>query len=52
MKEYKCVACSYIYEEEIGDPMNNIEAGTRFEDIPGDWECPLCGAAKEYFQEI
>ena len=28
-------------------PLN--EKGIDFEDLPDDWECPLCGALKEDF---
>jgi rubredoxin len=31
----------------LGDPAAGIAAGTRFEDLPEDWVCPECGAAKE-----
>ena len=29
MKKYVCDVCGYIYDEEIGDPANGIEAGTK-----------------------
>ncbi len=27
-----------------------MKAGVAFEDLPDDWECPLCGAGKEEFK--
>ncbi|MHA1869218.1 MAG: rubredoxin, partial [Candidatus Heimdallarchaeaceae archaeon] len=33
-----------------GDPDGGIAPGTAFEDIPEDWVCPECGAAKEDFE--
>jgi rubredoxin len=33
----------------VGDPDGGIEPGTAFEDIPDDWVCPVCGAAKSEF---
>jgi rubredoxin len=36
----------------VGDPDSGIAAGTRFEDIPDDWYCPLCGASKDMFEAI
>jgi rubredoxin len=27
-------------------------AGTRWEDIPDDWECPECGVAKADFEMV
>ena len=28
-----------------------IEPGTEFEDLPDDFECPLCGVGKDNFSE-
>lgn len=49
MEQYVCLVCGYIYDPEVGDPENDIEAGTSFEEIPDDWVCPLCGVSKEEF---
>jgi rubredoxin len=49
MKKYICTICDYIYDPEIGDPDSGIVAGTAFEDLPQDWECPDCGVSKEDF---
>lgn len=51
MKKYVCVVCGYVYDEELGDPENGIEPGTKFEDLPSDYLCPLCGVGKEEFIE-
>ena len=40
------------YISEIGDPDNGIGPDTEFEDLPGDWECPICGAGKVDFTEV
>ena len=37
MKKYICIVCGYIYDEELGDPENGIEPGTKFEDLPEDY---------------
>lgn len=50
MKKYACVPCGYIYDPAAGDPEHGIAPGTAFADIPEDWVCPECGAAKEYFE--
>ena len=47
--KYVCPLCGYIYDPAVGDPDGGIAPGTRFEDIPEDWLCPICGAAKEDF---
>jgi flavin reductase (DIM6/NTAB) family NADH-FMN oxidoreductase RutF/rubredoxin len=51
MDKYVCKICGYVYEPEIGDPDNGIEAGTKFEDLPEDWTCPVCGAGKKDFEK-
>jgi rubredoxin-NAD+ reductase len=46
---YICKACGLLYKEEEGDPDSGLPPGTRFEDIPDDWMCPLCGVTKADF---
>ena len=48
-QKYICTVCNYVYDPEIGDPDGGIQPGTRFEDIPGSWVCPVCGAKKSEF---
>lgn len=48
---YKCLACGYEYNPEIGDPDNGIAPGTPFEELPDTWVCPLCGVGKDMFEE-
>jgi flavin reductase (DIM6/NTAB) family NADH-FMN oxidoreductase RutF/rubredoxin len=47
--KYVCNACGYVYDPAAGDPEAGIPAGTRFEDLPENWVCPVCGAAKSDF---
>ncbi len=49
MKRYECDLCGYVYDEKAGEPENGYAAGTKFEDLPDDYECPLCGASKDEF---
>lgn len=51
-KQYMCVVCGWIYDEETGDPDGGIAPGTRWEDVPESWVCPDCGAPKEDFEMI
>ncbi len=51
MDKYVCGPCGYVYDPEEGDPENEIDPGTSFEDLPEDWECPICGASKEDFEK-
>lgn len=48
-RQFICRVCGLIYDEELGDPDSGVEPGTRFEDIPDDWECPICGVTKVDF---
>ncbi len=45
-EKYYCTACGYIYDPAVGDPEHGVPAGTRFEDLPDDWVCPVCGTEK------
>ena len=49
MAKYVCSVCGYVYDEAKGIPEAGIPAGTAWEDVPSDWLCPLCGAAKAEF---
>ena len=44
------VNCGYVYDPDRGDKRHKIPAGTRFEDLPEDWKCPVCGATKKSFR--
>lgn len=50
MNKWECTVCGYIYNPEKGDPDNNIQPGTPFEELPNDWVCPECGAGKSEFK--
>jgi rubredoxin len=50
--KYVCKVCGYVYDLAAGDPDNNIAAGTKFEDLPDDWVCPMCGAPKDMFEPM
>ncbi len=52
MKKYKCTICGYIYDPKNGDPENGIKPQTKFEDLPDDWVCPVCGVGKDQFEEV
>ena len=52
MDKWRCLACSYIYDPVQGDPDNGVSPGTKFEDIPEDWVCPVCGVPKTQFEKI
>ena len=52
MAKYQCSVCGYIYDPEQGDREGDVKPGTPFEELPDDWVCPVCGAAKEQFEKV
>lgn len=50
MDFWRCTVCDYVYDPNEGDPDNEIESGTLFEELPDDWVCPVCSAEKDKFE--
>ena len=48
--KYECV-CGYVYDENAGDPENGIPAGTKWENVPDGFVCPICGLDKSGFSK-
>jgi flavin reductase (DIM6/NTAB) family NADH-FMN oxidoreductase RutF/rubredoxin len=51
LSTYSCSICGFQYDPEEGDPAIGIPPGTPFEDLPEDYRCPICNAAKDYFHK-
>ena len=51
MDKYVCDACGFVYDPAAGDPDNGVPAGTKWEDLPADWKCPVCGVGKDSFSK-
>ena len=51
-KVWQCRTCGYLYDEAAGDPAEGLKPATRWADIPDDWVCPVCGAAKQDFDMV
>lgn len=51
MDKYECTVCGYVYDPAEGDVENGIAPGTKFEDLPEDWVCPVCGVGKTEFEK-
>jgi rubredoxin len=51
---YQCqtVSCGYLYDPDRGDRKGKIPKGVKFEDLPEDWKCPVCGAGKKMFRPL
>jgi rubrerythrin len=52
MWQCQTVNCGYIYDPDRGDRKGKVPKGTRFEDLPEAWKCPVCGAGKRMFRPI
>ena len=46
--KYICV-CGWEYDEAVGDEELGIAPGTKFDDLPDDFVCPVCGLDKDNF---
>ncbi|MEN8156701.1 MAG: flavin reductase [Bacteroidota bacterium] len=42
--KYECAACGYIYDE--------AQEEKKFNELPDDWMCPVCGSDKEDFIKL
>jgi rubredoxin/mono/diheme cytochrome c family protein len=44
MARYECTVCGYVYDES--------KEGSSWDNLPHDWTCPVCAAAKSQFQLV
>lgn len=51
MAKYVCSICGFVYDETEGIPEAGMAAGTKWDELPDDWVCPLCGAEKADFMK-
>lgn len=42
--KYRCIVCGHIYDDS--------KEQVKFEDLPDDWKCPVCGVSKDKFEKI
>ncbi len=47
--KHTCDVCGWVYDDTVGDPNHGIAPGTKFENLPEDFVCPLCGVGKDMF---
>lgn len=52
MAKYVCDICNWEYDEAAGLPDQGIAPGTKWEELPEDFKCPLSGAPKEMFTQL
>lgn len=46
------VNCGYVYDPDRGDRRHKLPKGTKFEDLPEDWVCPICKVGKKFFKPL
>lgn len=51
-KKYECIVCGWVYDEALGCPEEGVPPGTRWNDVPDDFICPLCAVDKTLFEAI
>ena len=51
MSKYVCDVCGWVYDEEAGAPDLGIAPGTKWEELPASYQCPLCFVGKDQFEE-
>lgn len=51
MKKYAC-PCGFIYDEAKGYPEKDIAPGSKFQDLPKDFACPVCGLNHKDWKEV
>ena len=49
--KYICDVCGWVYEEVEGAEEHGIAPGTKWDNIPDDFVCPLCSVGKDQFSK-
>ena len=47
-----CTVCNWVYEPAIGEPNQDVAAGTAWNDVPDFFLCPECGLGKDVFVAV
>ncbi len=47
---HRCRHCLTVYDENLGDPLQEIEPGTAFEKLPENYQCAVCESSKTEFE--
>jgi len=51
-KIYRCRHCLTVYDENFGDPLQEIAPGTGFEQLPPNYQCAVCESSKQEFEPV
>ena len=49
--KYVCGVCDWVYDETQSVESDGVPPGTKWEDVPDDFACPLCGVGKAAFSK-
>ncbi len=52
MSKYQCQVCGHVYDPAIGEPTQEIPPDTRFESLPEEWKCPVCGSPRSMYAKV
>jgi rubredoxin len=50
MRSYICTICDYVYDQTEEESTERTDLLVPFEDLSGDWTCPVCSARKRDFK--
>jgi anaerobic nitric oxide reductase flavorubredoxin len=48
----QCSVCQWIYDPELGEPLQDVAPGTPWRDVPDNFLCPECSLGKDVFDEL
>ncbi len=51
---YQCqiTNCGFVYDPEKKNRKTKTPLGTKFETLPANWKCPVCGASKDKYRPV
>ena len=49
--KYICDVCGWMYDEADGAEEYNIAPGTKWDNVPDDFLCPVCSVGKDQFSK-
>ncbi len=53
MTKYRCDVCNvFEYDDTRGNSLTGIKPGTKPEDFPDDWKCPICASDKSHLKPV
>jgi anaerobic nitric oxide reductase flavorubredoxin len=47
-----CTVCQWVYDPELGEPLQDVAPGTAWSDVPESFLCPGCALGKSVFDPL